>query len=342
MYDLAAALERVGDISQIASARPVRLQDGPDDGVRAVDVRVAGGVHALVLTDRGMDIGPAWYAGHPLAWVTGTGPARTTYGADEDFLRIFHGGLLVTAGLQNVGLPNTASGVIHGLHGRVSKIAARNVAWSVDATTGTVRVNGSVREIDVHGADLTLHRELVFRVGVPTIEIHDRVVNTGHAATPFFILYHFNIGYPLLDDGARVVAPPHRAFPFDDDARAGLVHHLEATAPRSDAAVEVFRLEMSRERSVSAEATVSVGVVNDAFPPTGGLGVMVDFVPEQLPQLWQWRMLGPRRYVMGLEPANCGLAGRVNEDESTLDVLEPGDARMFDLHVRVVTGASGW
>ncbi len=50
-------------------------------------------------------------------------------------------------------------------------------------------------------------------------------------------------------------------------------------------------------------------------------------------------MLGPGMYVTGLEPANCGLAGRAAEREAgTLPMLEPGEARRFGISVRVSLG----
>jgi hypothetical protein len=67
--------------------------------------------------------------------------------------------------------------------------------------------------------------------------------------------------------------------------------------------------------------------------------VTVTFDPRQLPRLWQWRMLRAGMYVTGLEPANCGLAGRAAERAAgTLHVLEPGETRRFDLAIHVRLG----
>ena len=51
-------------------------------------------------------------------------------------------------------------------------------------------------------------------------------------------------------------------------------------------------------------------------------------------------MLGPGMYVTGLEPANCGLAGRAAEREAgTLTELAPGESWRSGLSIRVVLGA---
>ena len=110
---LAELRRHVGDVSQLVSTRTVRLTDGNEDGVRAVDVRVSGGLSALVLLDRGMDLGPAWVAGQQLSWQSTTGIVGPAHFDETSWLRSFHGGLLVTCGLQNVGPPNEDRGVQH-------------------------------------------------------------------------------------------------------------------------------------------------------------------------------------------------------------------------------------
>jgi hypothetical protein len=327
---------QIGDISQIASVRPIRLSDGPDDGTRALDIRMAGGLHVLVLTDRGMDIGPAWYEGHPLAWISPTGMVHPAYGDDSNWLRLFHGGLLVTAGLENVGLPNEDEGRAHGLHGRLSLTPARNVRWEMStADPGTLEVKGTVREVVVHGSNLALHRTLRFRAGSAVMEIHDEVENLGFEPTPFMLLYHFNLGYPVLDDGARFFAPPRTTLPFDEASKSGTTSHETVTSPHSDAAVEVFKHVLD---APLPEWSVT-GVINNGFTPSNGIGASITYRPSQLANLWQWRMMGEGRYVMGIEPANCGLAGRASERKSgTLDILEPGEKRNFDLRFAAATG----
>ena len=39
------------------------------------------------------------------------------------------------------------------------------------------------------------------------IEIIDTVTNHGFDLTPHMLLYHINLGWPLVDEGSRLVAP---------------------------------------------------------------------------------------------------------------------------------------
>lgn len=335
-YAVNATQGKVGDSAQVAQVRAIRFDDGPERGTGALDVRMAGGIHALVLTDRGMDLGPVWYQGHPLGWVSGTGPVHPAFGNDLNWLRLFHGGLLVTAGLENVGLPSNDQGVAHGLHGRISMTPARNVHWKlVPGEPGAVEVVGTMREVSVHGTDMDLTRTYRFRPGTASFSIHDVLTNRGFADAPVFLLYHFNVGYPVVDDGAVVIAPPHEAVAFDAPSAASLDHHLAIDGPSATAAGEVFELALKPPTG----AWSTVGVVNERFAPTGGLGLTVSYRPAQLPRLWEWRMLGQGRYVVGLEPSTVGLRGRAIEcADGAVAMLAPGGSRTFDLSVRVVTG----
>jgi len=335
-YGSDAVREKVGDAAQVSQVRAIRFDDGPERGTGAIDVRMAGGIHALVLTDRGMDLGPVWYQGHPLGWVSGTGPVHPAYGNDSNWLRLFHGGLLVTAGLENVGLPSNDQGVAHGLHGRASMTPARNVHWrSVPEEPDAVEVVGTIREVSVHGTDLELTRTYRFRPGSASFVIHDELTNKGFSQAPVFLLYHFNVGYPLVDAGARVIAPPHTPMALDEGSAPSLDRHLSIESPRADAAIEVFELAMEP----STDLWSTVGVANSRFAPTDGIALTIRYRTDQLPRLWEWRMLGQGRYVVGLEPATVGLRGRAIEcSDSDVEMLGPGERRSFDLEVQVATG----
>ena len=130
-HDLSELRRRIGDTSQLVSTRAVRLTDGNEDGVRAIDARAAGGLSAMILADRGLDLGAVWAAGQQVGWQSTTGAVHPAYFHADDWLRSFHGGMLTTCGLQNVGLPSDDEGVSHGLHGRISHIAALIVTHRV-------------------------------------------------------------------------------------------------------------------------------------------------------------------------------------------------------------------
>jgi hypothetical protein len=329
----------VGDLSQLVSAREIRLTDGNEDGVRALDVRVTGGLSTLVLLDRGMDLGPAWAAGHQVSWQSPTGIVSPAYHDETNWLRSFHGGLLATCGLQNVGPACVDEGVSHGLHGRVSNIPARNVGRRVLTDGGrlVLEVTGEVRETEVYGVDLVLHRRLRFPVGTPVVEIHDEVENHGFGPAALMLLYHVNVGHPVIADDAVLLAPDADVVPRDPPAAALLADHARFRAPTDGFEQLVYE---HRLRAPDMSGDASIAIANPSYPPTGGIALAVRWKPSQLPRLWQWRMLAPGMYLTGLEPATCGILGRAEERSSgRLLMLEPGERRTFEVAIQVALGS---
>ena len=119
---------------------------------RAVDVRVEDGIDVRILPDRGFDIGDAWFRGRRIAWPSPLGERRWR----GDFARSFGGGLVVTCGLRNVGMPSEG----HPQHGLFTSLPAADVRIERSAH-GVVVARGRVVEADVPGATLELEREIV-------------------------------------------------------------------------------------------------------------------------------------------------------------------------------------
>jgi hypothetical protein len=336
-HDLMELRRRIGDVSQLVSTKAARLSDGSEDGVRVIDARAAGGLSAMILADRGLDLGAVWAAGHQVSWQSTTGAVHPAYFSESTWLRSFHGGLLTTCGLQNVGLPSADQGTSHGLHGRISNIAARNVVHRVVEQDGRLvaEVSGDLRETDVFGSDLLLRRRITMPMGERVVHVEDEVVNQGFAPAAVLILYHVNLGYPVVADGARLIGPAAQVVGRDERAQDAIGDHASFPPPEDGFAEYVY--EHRLRDSDASEANISLA--NPSFAPTGGIAVTVTWDPRQLPRLWQWRMLGPGMYLTGLEPANCGLAGRAAEREAgTLPMLQPGEARRFGISVRVSLG----
>jgi hypothetical protein len=83
----------------------------------------------------------------------------------------------------------------------------------------------------------------------------------------------------------------------------------------------------------------TVGVVNPHFEPTKAIAVTITYDRTQLPRLFEWRMMGEGRYLIGLEPSTCGLGGRrdVMSQEDPM-MLQPGESVEFELEVRLAAG----
>lgn len=335
-YTRKELLARVGDISQLCAARPVALRGGRSDGVEAVEFATGSGLSFRVLPGRGLDIEAASYRGASLCWHSATGVTAPAYHEPEGdgWLRGFYGGLLVTCGLTYAGAPCRDGGRELGLHGRASNTPAENV-W-VDGTWEgddyRVWVQGKVREAAVFGENVVMTRRISAMLGESRIQIEDSVENLGHEQVEHMMLYHINLGFPLVDEGAELIAPSRAVMPRDEEAARGSEEYARCSGPAAGYREKVYYHDLAAGR---------VALVNKAFGAGEGLGVRVAFDRRELPVLVQWKMMGRGCYTMGIEPANCRVAGRDAERRAgTLQFLAPGETRNYRLAIEVVSGAA--
>ncbi|GGO94422.1 aldose 1-epimerase family protein [Wenjunlia tyrosinilytica] len=325
---LADVRRRVGDLRQLARVDQLVEADGDARGARRYRVVTGGGLEFDIHPDRCLDIGAVTYRGVPLAWAAprDTGPAVSSGAGAADWLRGFRGGLLATCGLDHFGSACEDGGDSFGLHGRIGAHAATEVSTSACPTADGrygLAVRGQLRQSRLFGENLVLHRTIRTALGSNSIELLDTVVNEGFSAAPHMILYHVNLGWPLLDEGAVLQVPGGAVTARDGDAQRGLTAWHTFGPPLPDWREQVFRHDLP------PDSAVQVRLVNERL----GLELRLELDSGQLPWLFQWKMLGEGAYVLGVEPANCPvIEGRARAREAgVLPVLAPGERRVYRL-----------
>jgi len=321
------AAGQVANLDQFASAVSSTVTGGPAHGCRALDLRVAGGIDVRILPDRGFDIGAAWCAGLPLAWISAVGehgPLSTLPGST--WLQAFGGGLITTCGLRNVG----ASSEGHGLHGRFSHLAARDATVEHQVLEGEVVLSAraTITEATALGPHLRLDRRIRTRTDRGLLELRDTTTNLGPEPEPAPLLYHVNLGAPLVDQGARLELDAVRTVPRDADAEAGLATWATPGLPVPGAREVVLEHEVRAD----ADGWASARLVNEQV----GLQLSLRWQAMALPRLHQWVHPAPGVYALALEPANCPVLGRAaDRGRGRLPVLAVGEVRTTELEVRV-------
>lgn len=335
-------LRRVGGLEQVAGVRLVTLGDGTERGVRVFEFRTGTGFAFEVLVDRAFDIGRCELAGKALGWESGLGYGGPWFAEHEGlgWLRNWGGGLMTTCGLDhalfmaedtaehyNFPAKPTES---FGLHGRISnrpaKLAGYGQRWDGDECI--LYAEGEVLQASVFGEHLLLRRRIEARVGESRLTIHDEVENVGWNPTPHIFLYHVNVGFPVVDEGAELLVPTRSVSPLGDYTADG---YRTLDAPKSGYVERVFLHDVIAE----ADGSVPVGIVNRAR----GFGAYEVFNNKQLPIHFVWRMLGEGTYVVGIEPCTIRPAGRLDARErGELIILAPGEKREYDLELGALDG----
>ncbi|MEF2071501.1 aldose 1-epimerase family protein [Consotaella aegiceratis] len=319
----AALRERIGSLSQVVRVDSFIEAEGPARGARRLRLVNGGGIELEVHPDRALDLGQMTVGGIPLAWTSPVGPTAPQFyePEGENWLRTFSGGLLMTCGLDSFGPPSEDAGRQFGLHGRIGAQPAR--ITRLEATAEGVVVEGEIRQVAVFGENLLLKRRISSEAGSDTVTVSDTVTNEGFDPAPHMILYHVNLGWPLLDETTVLDVPSLTRHPRNQDAADGLAVWNELAGPTAGWREHVFRHEFEPEQPVT------VGVRN----PAVGVEFSLGFDTAKLPYLYQWKMIGQGHYVLGVEPSNCGsIDGRAaTRAAGKLPMLEPGASASYEV-----------
>lgn len=327
--------KKTGHLSQVAGIRMLQLQEGPETGVRIADVRSGSGLRFQVSLDRGMDLSVAEYKGMALAWRSPQGDVHPSHFDPKGmgWLKSFPGGLMTGCGLTNAGAPSTDAGEQPWIHGRLSHLQASGVRTETvwDGDRCVFRVSGVIRESVMFGENLALYRAIEVELGTSIITIHDTVINEGFRQSPLMMLYHINLGWPLLDEGAEIHVRARSTTPRDAEAAMGIETAKSIPAPIRGYKEQVFYHDLVADSNGFASAVLA--------NRTLGLGLFTRYRQMELSRFTQWKMVGEGEYVLGFEPANCLVEGRAKERErGTLQFIEAGESREFLVHIGVLDG----
>jgi hypothetical protein len=340
---------RVGATRQVAGIEAIEYSDGPERGVRALEFRTGGGLAFSVLVDRSMDIGRFDFRGVPFAWQSGTGfrnPAFMDPMGDggSGFMRGFSG-LLCTCGLDHTRQPDRGPAdhydlplrkeIAYPMHGRgafqPSRLDGYGETWNGDEAV--LWCEGTIGQFQVMGESLELKRRVEADVGGKSVRIVDRIVNLGFAAQPQMLLYHINVGWPVLDDGARFVAPIRSTFAANMPRESQQVGCLTQTGPRQRFVQQVFDHDVVSD----AKGRVPVALINDRL----GLGFAVEYDIDPFMCLQQWQALGEGVYGFGIEPASSRWGNRADaEARGEIVRLAHGESRTYRTTLSALDGAA--
>ena len=347
-----ALAERTGALSQFAGVRLMTLGDGVERGVRQLEFRTGTGLRFTVLIDRAMDIAECEHSGRAVGWHSPSGfrhPGLHEYEGEGGlgWFRSFSG-LMVTCGLDHVLFmhDDPASHYFYGprktvsssLHGRVGTIPARLTGYGErwEGDDCFLWAEGVVQQSTVFGEDLHLVRRIEAKVGTDEIRLHDRVVNHGFYRTPHMYCYHINVGYPVLAEGSRYLAPVRDvvwASHAGEDYRKQNTGYRTLPAPILNFHEQVWQHDMAAD----AAGRVNVALVNEVL----GFGFEVETLKSQFPAMYEWQNLHAGHYALGIEPSTNHVQGKdFARDRGELIQLDHGEERRYDSVFRILPDAA--
>lgn len=312
----------IGHPSQLCGVEEVRLIGGKGDGMRLLQVRNASGLAFTVAVDRCADIYRLSFQGVNMGFFSPSGYVAPAYyqEAGKGFLKSFTAGFLTTCGLNNAGAPSKDGDEELPLHGTIGNTPAERIWWT--ESEDSIDVHAVINDSCIFGRKLLLRRVLSCGKEENWLKISDTVENQSDRVEPIMLMYHINMGYPLLSEKARVEIPSTHVELGDAAVKTDVWKRITAPIPNKQEACYRHYYEESE--------TATASIVN----PEIGKGVRISFDPKDFPCLIQWNMFACRDYALGLEPRNFQNGGKAAARErGELFLLQPGQSKTYEVQV---------
>ena len=276
---------RISNFGQVASLRRYTLTEGSEKGLDVLDCD-NGKIRFLLNLNKACDIMQLYHEGQNVSFVSKNGFTNR----EIPFLNRFEGGMLYTCGLDSVGGREG-----YDLHGTLHNTPAKLLSTVCDEN-GIV-IEAVIRDTALFGKNLVLKRKITSKIGGDSVTLEDTLINEGFGDEEYCLLYHVNVGYPMLDEGARVIADVIKCEPRTPWA----AEHERDMYDMSDA---VPNMEETCYFLTLKKPEISL--VNEKLGKT----LTVSYSAETLPHFVEWKSMASGDYALGLEPCTTELDDR--------------------------------
>ncbi len=316
----------IGHSSQLYGVEEHRLVGGKGDGIRLFEIHNGKGIDLTVSADRCADISRLRFKGVNLSYMTACGYVAPAFydNVGDHWLSSFTAGYLTTCGLQNVGIPNEDEGEELSLHGSIGNTPCENVYYREEA--GELCVYATVKDERIFGRKLTLERKIAVSTQENTFTITDKITNNSDRLESYSILYHMNMGYPLLDEDSVIEIPSTEVIARNAHAQEDIANWMHMQKPT----------ENYEERCYYHYFKDGKGYASIRQPKLDNMKLEIMYDANELDHFVEWKMMGVRDYVLGLECGNTLPEGRAEmRRRGQLKFLKPEESKTYKVTIKL-------
>lgn len=134
-----------------------------------------------------------------------------------------------------------------------------------------------------------------------------------------------NMGYPLLDEESVVTISSSNVTARDQHAADNINNWARMEKPQTGYQECCYYHQFADKKGFAS-----------ITQPKSGVTLSIEFDAKELDGFVEWKMMGVRDYVLGLECGNCLPDGRnVMRQTGMLKFLEPGQKKSYSVRIKV-------
>ena len=296
---------RISNFQQVASIRRYTLTEGREKGLDVLDCD-NGKIRFLLNVSKACDIMQLYHEGKNMSFVSQNGFTKR----EISFLKRFEGGMLYTCGLDSVGGRDG-----YELHGTLHNIPAEIVR--AECNESGIVVETIIRDTALFGQNLVMKRKIFTAIGGDNVTLEDTLINEGYKAEEYCLLYHINVGYPMLDNGAKVIADVESYTPRTAWAKQNetTMYAMNGAVPNQEETC--YFLKLSKPE---------IALVNEKI----GKKFTVSYSGDTLTHFVEWKSMASGDYALGLEPCTTEL-----DDCFVYKTIEVGEKIKFLVNISI-------
>ena len=297
--------EKICNSEQLCCARKLKYYDGREKNINIITVDNSC-LSFTVLQDNGLDIYDLRHKGTNISFLNKSGIC----GFVSDFNTLFSGGMLYTCGLDSLGRREG-----YPTHGKYHNTPAKLISLNSDEKG--VEIVGRVCDSGLFQNNLQLERTISCKYNSSVLNVKNRLTNLGYKTAEYCLLFHINLGYPMIDKGVKIDAPIIKTVCNKDNPEKRISKCLVMDDPKADLTEECFYHKVSKG---------IVNVINDKLKKQ----VTICYDEKKLPCLVEWKSMVSGDYALGIEPSSTPLSASFFYNN-----IQPQESIDYDVVIKI-------
>lgn len=296
---------KISNFAQIASLRRYTYTNGKEKGIEVIDCD-NGKIRFLLNVTKALDVMQLFHLGQNMSFLS-----KNAFTAREiPFLERFEGGMVYTCGLDSLGGREGFE-----LHGTLHNTPAQVTCAKCDMDG--ILVEAIIECTQLFGKNLVLHRKITSAIGADSFKIEDTLENCGVNDEDYCLLYHVNVGYPMLDDRGKIEADVVEYYTRTDWAKQNENRMFDIVDAIPGDPETCYFLKLKKP---------CISLTNKKLAKK----LTVRYSQDTLPCFVEWHSMASGDYALGLEPCTTML-----DDGFTYKKISSGEKINFEVELSV-------